>query len=461
MLNISDNHINEEILHERYQSFGSVFNPDAAKILVYWLIGFMLVVIVVLFLPWRQNINATGNVTTLLPEQRPQSIVSTIDGRIEQWYVNEGDTIQKGDTIMSLSEIKDEYFDPQLIERTQTQIGAKKGSMESYNMKADALSNQIGALEATLLLKIEEYKNKVQQSEAKIRADSIDLIAARVSDSIAIIQLQRWDTLFAQDLKSRTDLEKMRKERQEAQAKLIAQENKLDMARAELRNARILLNNVVNEYNEKINKAQSDRQSALSSFYDTQAQVAKMENQLKNYEYRRDFREVIAPQDGIINLALKTGIGETVKQGEPVVSIIPIEVSLAAEIYVRPVDMPLVKIGQPVRLEFDGWPAIIFGPGWPSANFGTFGGKVFAIENDISKNGKYRILVQQDPQDPWPDPVRVGGGVNAFALMNTVPVWYELWRQLNGFPPEYYTGPKEGDGKKSDKDKPVGKKLIK
>jgi hypothetical protein len=23
-------------------------------------------------------------------------------------------------------------------------------------------------------------------------------------------------------------------------------------------------------------------------------------------------------------------------------------------------------------------------------------------------------------------------------LLNDVPVWYEIWRQLNGFPPEYY-----------------------
>ncbi len=466
MLNISDNRVREDIIVDKYDSFNHVINIQTAKSLVYWLVGFFVTAIIILFLPWRQNINASGNVTTLYPSQRPQTIVSTVDGRIEQWYVNEGDTIKRGDTILYLSEIKDKFFDPQLIERTGQQIDAKKEAMGSYELKAIALANQRSALEANLELKIQEYRNKVSQSKFKVSADSIDLIAANISDSLAIVQLDRWKYLFSKDLTSRTKLEEKRQKRQETQAKLISQENKLEVSRAELKNAQIMLDNVVNEYQEKISKAESDRQSALTSLYDTEANVAKMENEMANYEYRRNFRFVVAPQDGIINQALKPGIGETVKQGEGVVSIIPVTIRLAAEIYVRPVDMPLIKRGQPVRLEFDGWPAIIFGAGWPSANFGTFGGKVFALENTINQsNGRYRLLIEEDPNDPWPNELRVGGGVNAFALLNTVPVWYELWRQLNGFPPEYYNGPKvsksETKAQQKEEEKAVGKKLIK
>jgi hypothetical protein len=32
----------------------------------------------------------------------------------------------------------------------------------------------------------------------------------------------------------------------------------------------------------------------------------------------------------------------------------------------------------------------------------------------------------------------VGSGASGIALLNDVPIWYELWRQLNGFPPDYY-----------------------
>ena len=190
-------------------------------------------------------------------------------------------------------------------------------------------------------------------------------------------------------------------------------------------------------------------QSAKSDRFEAEAQVQKMENQYSNYAFRANFRYIIAPQDGFINKALKSGIGETVKEGESVVSIVPLKVELAAEIYIRPVDVPLVKRGEPVQLEFDGWPAIVFGSGWPNASFGTFRGEVYAVENNISENGLYRVLIEaaDSVHNGWPEPLRVGAGVNAFALLNDVPLGYEIWRQLNGFPPEYY----EVDSKEEDK----------
>ena len=449
MLNISENRIDKNIDTSKYSSFDEILNPNLARVLTSWLVGLLVIFIAVLFAPWTQNINARGKLTTLRPNQRPQTIESTVAGRIEKWYVTEGDTVSQGDTILYISEIKDAYFDPRLLERTRAQIDAKSGSIESYRMKTQALDNQIDALAATRDLKLQEGQNKVRQTFFKVQADSIDLRAAEVNDSIALLQLKRWETLFAQDLKSRTDLEKMRKQRQEATAKLISSQNKLAESRVALLNAKISFNNIRNEYQEKIAKAGSDLQSAMSSRFEAEAQVQKMENQFSNYSARAGFRYIIAPQNGFINKALKSGIGETVKEGESVVSIVPLEVELAAEIFIRPVDVPLVKRGQPVQLEFDGWPAIVFGSGWPNASFGTFRGEVFAVENNISDNGLYRVLIEaaDSVHNGWPEPLRVGSGVNAFALLNDVPLWYEIWRQLNGFPPEYYEGVKKEGGK--------------
>lgn len=460
MLNISDNRIHEQIEEDRYTSFGQVLNPKLALSLAMWLIGFLVLFVLVLFMPWTQNIQAQGAITTLKPSQRPQTIVSTLAGRIEHWYVAEGDTVQRGDTIVYLSEIKDEYFDPQLLPRTQLQLDAKKNASQAYSQKADALSNQMLALRGAMELKIAELENKVSQARFKIQADSIDLIAAGVADSVAILQLARWQNLFKLDLRSRTELEKMRKSRQEVQAKFIAQQNKLAQSKLAYANTKIQLANVRNEYREKLSKAESDRQSALSSQFDTDAQISKMENQYSNYEQRTSFRYIISPQDGFINRALKPGLGETVKEGEGVVTIVPLNTQLAADIYIRPVDLPLVKRGQSVRLEFDGWPAIIFGSGWPGASFGTFEGNVYSVENNISENGLYRVLIAEADStfEPWPELLRVGSGVKAFALLNDVPVWYELWRQLNGFPPEYYAGPNADKQKGTSKANPANTK---
>ncbi|MFK7980927.1 MAG: hypothetical protein AB8G86_13160 [Saprospiraceae bacterium] len=117
--------------------------------------------------------------------------------------------------------------------------------------------------------------------------------------------------------------------------------------------------------------------------------------------------------------------------------IMPADFDLAVELFVSPMDLPLIELGEDVRFIFDGWPAFIFS-GWPGLSFGTYHGQVTAIENNISKNGKYRVLVNSDDDKPWPDALRVGSGAQGIALLNNVPIWYELWRQLNGFPPDFY-----------------------
>ena len=130
------------------------------------------------------------------------------------------------------------------------------------------------------------------------------------------------------------------------------------------------------------------------------------------------------------------------KEGDPVVSLIPINHDLAVELYVRPVDLPLINIGESIRLIFDGWPSLVFG-GWPSSSFGTFGGEVYAIDKNISDNGLYRILIVPDERDfEWPNLLKLGSGVKGIFLLNDVPIWYEMWRQINGFPPEFYDGKK-------------------
>ncbi len=122
----------------------------------------------------------------------------------------------------------------------------------------------------------------------------------------------------------------------------------------------------------------------------------------------------------------------------------PSNFDLAIEMFVKPMDLPLIQMGETVRIQFDGWPARLFA-GWPGASFGTFTGKVVAIDNMItSSSSDYRILVAPDEDDePWPTALRPGSGAWAIALLNDVPIWYEVWRQLNGFPPDFYEDGKE------------------
>jgi len=432
MLDISDNSVNKDIYHEKYASLRSV--KDSNKALNGTRIfGITLVILCgFLFLPWTQNVRAPGKLTTLYPSQRPQTVQNIIPGRIEKWYIREGQHVKKGDTILQISEIKDFYFDPQLLERTSEQISSKSSAATNYMEKSEALGQQILALNKSLANRLEQAQNTLRQSELRVISDSIDYQAAQLEFQIAEQRVKRMEELYDQGLKSLTDLETRRLRIQEMKAGMISAENKLLSARNQLEISRIELQSVQNDFTERLSKARSEKNSALSTYYDTEAQVSKLENELSNYRVRQDNYFITAAVNGYITQSISEGIGETIAQGTEIVSIMPEEYDLAVELFVAPVDFPLMRMGNPVRLMFDGWPAIVFS-GWPQLSNGTFEGRIIAIDNFISPNGKYRIMVVPDEDEiSWPDDLRVGTGSNGIMLMKNVPLWYEIWRQISG-----------------------------
>ena len=448
MLNITNNRINPFVKVDEFQST-TVFRQQKHYLIIRKIIwAFVLMLVLFLFLPWTQNIKGTGFVTTLKPNQRPQTIHTAIPGRIEKWFVQEGDFVKKGDTILFISEIKEDYLDPNLVENTGKQVQAKEKAVQSYSDKVKALENQMGAIQSEKNLKVRQAQNKLKQSYLKIQSDSIDFEASKTQLKIAKTQYTRSVNLNKEGLKPLTDVEEKRLKLQETEAKIITKENDYITSKNEVLNAKMELNRIRAEYAEKDAKASSDKQTALSVQFDTEAQVNKLKNQYSNYQIRNGMYYITAPQDGYINRALQSGIGETLKEGTPVVSIMPYQYDIAVETYIDPMDFPLINKGEKVRVWFDGWPTIVFS-GWPDVSFGTFGGVIVAKENFISENGKYRVLIAPDPKDKkWPKQLSIGAGTQSLALLNDVPIWFEIWRTLNGFPPNFYQPATQDKAKK-------------
>lgn len=440
MLNLSDVSITHLLKKKNLRSFEMLrdaysYSYDRLVKVALILLG---VVVIIMFLPWTQNVRSKGELIALRPDQRPQTIQSVIAGRIEKWYVQEGQFVHKGDTILRISEVKDEYFDPNLLNNTQLQLDAKEFSKLSYEEKVNALDKQIAALQEANKLKISQAKNKVLQNILKVTSDSIDYQASKINFSVSNEQYLRMKSLHDEGLRSLTDLENRNLKLQEAQAKLISQENKLLTSKNELINSKIELNGIEAEYRDKIAKTSSEKYSALSGQYDTDATINKLKNQYSNYKVRTSLYFILAPQDGYVTQAKQVGLGETIKEGDDIISIMPATYDLAVQMYIKPIDLPLFEKGQKVMIQFDGWPAIIFS-GWPGISYGTYKGEVLAMDNFISPNNMYRILVKPAiNSQPWPEQLRVGAGVKALTLLKNVQVWYELWRQINGFPPDYY-----------------------
>jgi len=430
-----------------YQNLYLVNKKTAIK---KWMYGILIALVVIAFLPWTQTIRAKGSITTLLQEQRPQEVNAIIAGKILNWRVKEGDHVKAGDTILQLGEVKVEYFDPQLLSRTKQQIESKQIAVKGYENKAASSETQVSALKQAQVLKLQQLDNKIKQQFLKLQSDSIDLASSNNEYSINKRQIDAAKLMYDSGVISLSDFERRKISFQNSIAKRIGYESKYLQSKQELNNLYIDKNGIIQDYTDKISKAEGDKFSSLSNIASGEAEVSKLQNTYSNYDIRNQLYYVTAPQSGQITKAKKAGLGEMVKEGEMLVEIVPDNIHLAVELFIEPMDLPLVSKGQKMQFVFDGFPAIIFS-GWPESSYGTFAGRVAAIENSVSSNGKFRILVTEDSaQKKWPQQLRMGGAAQGIGLLKDVSIWYELWRNINGFPPEYYQA-KEADAYKAKK----------
>ena len=230
MLKISSKSVEKMMPQDRLYSLRSLETPMAGKILVKWLIGLGFIFLVVLFLPWQQNIRGKGKVTALSPRNRPQTIETIIAGRIQTWKAQEGQLVNSGDTIAIISEVKEKYFDPQMLSRLREVIQSKENSLQSKDQKADALKRQIDALQ-------DGMRTKTQQAKAKLEAEGF-----RFNNSKS--QYERNKKLFEAGNIPLTKFQDI--------------EYKYQGAEADFVNAEIEIERVQAEYLDKINKAESE-----------------------------------------------------------------------------------------------------------------------------------------------------------------------------------------------------------
>lgn len=413
MLKLSTHHIDKLVKVENLHSLSALKTPPAGILLAKLLMALGLILLLFLFLPWQQNIRGKGKVTALDPANRPQAVQSVIAGQIQTWHVREGEFVTAGDTIVSIREVKDKYFDPQLLLRLREQLAAKENGLEAKKQKAMALQQQLDALNTGTMRKIE-------QATAKLEADRVKF---KNSENL----YHRNKRLFEAGNIPLTKFQDI--------------EYKYQGSLAEFQNAKVEIERLRAENLEKVSKAQSELDNTESEIFETHAEISKLTNEYANMKIRSGQYQILAPQDGHVVRTMKAGIGETIKEGEIICTIMPEVSDQAVEMYVKAMDVPLLSKGRKVRIEFDGWPSLQFS-GWPNVSVGTFGGVVEVIDYVSMQSGEFRILITPDKDDePWPAQLRVGSGTRGWVMLDSVPVWYEIWRQLNGFPPSLYEAP--------------------
>lgn len=186
--------------------------------------------------------------------------------------------------------------------------------------------------------------------------------------------------------------------------------------------------------------SQRDLEQAQLSVQSWEAKIAKNEadiNQAQSNLARQSIQTQYAPRDGTVVDLFPAGQSSYIKSGTQLATFIPHNVERAVMITVSGLDAPLILPGQSVRLQFEGWPMFHFS-GWPSISTGAFNGVVEIIEPAAEATGDFRVWIKESPEfEPWPSDryLRMGSRARGWIQLEEVRLGYEIWRQLNNFPP--------------------------
>ncbi len=398
------------------------------------------VVVALIFVPWRQTVIGQGEVAVFDPLDRPQTIDSQIKGRLVELLVKEGQTVEKGEVIARLEDRESKFLDPEQQQRIQGQIDALEAKQDAARLRIDTLGGQIEAVEASRQAKLASNNAKVSQNRQKLVVNRQMLAIGEQDLETARLQENRIQSLEKKGLRSRRDYELALQKRVQAQTKLQKMRGELVLNQQEIQVAQLEAAKIEAEAQEKTQKARESIAKAQESIAEIEEKLEKLRNELGAFAVRRSLRTLEAPASGrVVNLT-KLGIGQLIKEGQTIARVVPENHSRGLELYLSGLDAPLVETGIPVRLMFEGFPAVPL-VGWDWASVGTFGGVVVAVDPVTSeKNGikdGFRVWVLPDPDQPeWPNDrrLRLGAKANGWLMLNQVPLYFELWRQLNAFP---------------------------
>lgn len=433
----------DKSIRRKMESISMIETPVVFKTLTIVAIVVAVFFVIILFLPWRQTVTGVGKVIVFSPMNRPQTIQAQISSKIKKWHVQEGDYVQEGDLILELEELDIKYLDKEQIVKLQSQRDAVANKVSAIQDLISTYRSQVVSLSSLRENVVPNAKLKIQQSENKLLGLKQKVEGLNQNRITAELNSERREKLFEKGLASQREYElaklalaKANAEYNEAKADLSVNEQQIDISRFDLNEK-----SIDNQF-----KSQ-DIKAKIAQSYDKLAEankdLYKLENELVNLKNRIDQRSIKALVAGQVTGVKTTGTAQTIKKDEVIATIVPDTEDIAAELYVSEFFAPLLSVGRKVRIQFSGYPAIQFA-GWPSIAVGTFAGEIAVVDAANLKQGEFRILVKPDQKRiedgkdvKWPSlsNLRPGSKTWGWVILDEVPIWYELWRVINGFPP--------------------------
>lgn len=432
--------IDELLTSTKLQSWEEAQLPQKWKFSSYLsIILILLFLLTIFFVPWTQTVTVTGQMSAYTPYERPQDIEAQITGRIKKWHVFEGDQVKEGDLILELDDNDPNFMSPDLLafldqrkhalDKTQRAALARVVQLDKRIIE---MRNLVKAAVPSAEARVVEAGNKVREAHQKVET-------AKIAVTTAAFNIERHKQLAKRGLVSQRELELALQTDAASKADLEAAQANLQAAEQAMRALSFGRDQVSAETLQRLLDAEAARDASVAEAARVGDQLADVSLRRSNAKQRRLAGRILAPVDGTVVKMAKVGVGEAVRQGETLIRLSPTSTDKAIEMTADGLDAPLLNVGRKVRILFHGIPAIPL-PAWPELMAGTYSGIIKVIDQVDDGKGNYRFWVVPDPDDrSWPEQSHVRQGTKAmgWVILNRVPLWYELWRRFNLFPPDY------------------------
>jgi multidrug efflux pump subunit AcrA (membrane-fusion protein) len=428
----------------KLQSWEAVQIPERLKFSSRLAIKLVLLfTLIIAFVPWTQTITVTGQLSAYSPYERPQDIEAQITGRIKKWHIFEGVRVKQGDLILELDDVDPNFMAPDLLTLLEQRKVALEQTRKAALERAEQLDKRIKEMQNLVKAAVPSAQARVVEAENKVREAQQKVAAAKIAVDTAELNVDRHRQLAERGLVSQRELELTIQTAIASKADLQAAQASLKAAQQAMMALSYGRDQVSAEVLQRLIDAEAARDGAFADAAKAANELADVTLRLSNATQRRAASRILAPIDGTVVRMAEVGPGETVRPGDKLVRISPASMDKAIEMVADGLDAPLLNVGRKVRILFYGIPAIPL-PAWPELMAGTYGGIIKVIDQVDDGKGNFRFWVVPDPEDrPWPDQTHVRQGTKAmgWVILNRVPLWYELWRRFNLFPPDYQERP--------------------
>ncbi len=441
---LSEISIDDLATSSKLQSWEAVQIPErlkfSSRLAIKLVILFLLIIA---FVPWTQTITVTGQLSAYSPYERPQDIEAQITGRIQKWHVFEGVRVKQGDLIVELEDYDPNFMAPDLLSFLDQRKKALEQTRQAALSRAEQLDKRIKEMQNLVKAAVPSAQARVVEAQNKVREAFQKVESAKITMSTAELNVDRHKQLAEQGLVSQRELELTIQSAIGSKADMEGAQANLRAAEQSMKALGFGREQISAEVLQRLLDAEAARDASVGEAAKAADQLADISLRMSNATQRRSASKVLAPIDGTVVKMAQAGAGETVRQGDKIVRISPNSLDKAVEMTADGIDAPLLNVGRKVKILFYGIPAIPL-PAWPEVMAGTYTGVIKVIDQTDDGKGNFRFWVVPDPEDrTWPEQshVRQGTKVMGWVILNRVPLWYELWRRFNLFPPDYQERP--------------------